>query len=80
MVFHKALKITSRKVDEEVAVVKVLVPRSIGNQLTCRKEPKTIQHRELISVRAYLENTSVCRRKLLLEHLNPKCAEPGEDP
>ncbi len=45
-----------------------------------RKEPKTIQHRELISVRAYLENTSVCRRKLLLEHLDPKCAEPGEDP
>lgn len=45
-----------------------------------RKEPTTIQHQEVIAVRRYLENTSSCRRKQLLEYFNPEYAKPGRDP
>lgn len=44
-----------------------------------RKEPSTTHHRELIVVRKYLENSSVCRRKWLLEHFDPNNAKPGDD-
>ncbi len=37
-----------------------------------REEPSTAHHRELIVVRKYLENSSMCRRKWLLEHFDPK--------
>ncbi len=45
-----------------------------------REEPSTAHHRELIVVRKYLENSSMCRRKWLLEHFDPKNAKPGDDP
>ncbi len=46
-----------------------------------RKAPYTTYHREVNEVRRYLENTSVCRRKLLLEYFDDsKSARPGSDP
>ena len=44
-----------------------------------RKEPLTVHQHELIDVRRYLENVSVCRRKWLIEYFNPACAKSGED-
>ena len=35
-----------------------------------RKDPTTVRHHELISVRQYVENDSVCRRKWLLDYFN----------
>ena len=35
-----------------------------------RKEVTTVRHHELISVRQYVENDSVCRRKWLLDYFN----------
>ena len=45
-----------------------------------RKERTTTEQREVISVRRYLENTSVCRRKWLLDYFDPEYAKPGCDP
>lgn len=45
-----------------------------------RKEPSTQHDHELITVRRYLENSSECRRKLLLEYFDPSCAKPGDVP
>lgn len=45
-----------------------------------RKEPTTIEHREAIAVRRYLENTSTCRRKWMLDYFDPQYAKPGDDP
>ena len=35
-----------------------------------RKEVTTVRHHELISVRQYVQNDSVCRRKWLLDYFN----------
>lgn len=45
-----------------------------------RKDPATTHHREVNDVRRYLENSSVCRRKWLLEYFDPTSAKPGDDP
>ena len=45
-----------------------------------RKQPTTTRHSELIDVRRYLEGSSLCRRKWLLQYFDPSCAEPGGDP
>ena len=45
-----------------------------------RNEPKTMHERELNEVRQYLQNSSECRRKRLLEYFDPKSAKPGDDP
>ena len=44
-----------------------------------KKEPKCLHDREVIDVRKYLENTTVCRRKWLLDFFAPGCATPGDD-
>ena len=44
-----------------------------------KKEPKCLHDRELIDVRKYLENATICRRKWLLEFFNPYCAKSGDD-
>ena len=43
-------------------------------------EPKTVHERKLNEVRQYLQNSSECRRKRLLEYFDPKSAKPGDDP
>lgn len=45
-----------------------------------RKVPTTTHHQEVNIVRRYLENSTVCRRKWLLEHFDPKSAKAGDDP
>ena len=47
-----------------------------------RKEPRTLRDREMIAVRRYLENSTVCRRRWLLEHFDarvenvlPRCCD-----
>ena len=45
-----------------------------------RRNPSTEHHREVNAIRRYLDDTSVCRRKLLLEHFDPRSAKPGDDP
>ncbi len=45
-----------------------------------RTLPTTMQHQEVIAVRRYLENTTSCRRKQLLEYFTPDCAKPGPNP
>ena len=44
-----------------------------------RKEPKCLRDWELIDVRKYLENTTICRRQWLLEFFDPCCAKAGDD-
>ena len=44
-----------------------------------RKEPQSIRDRELIDIRKYLENSTICRRKWLLEFFDPCSAKPGDD-
>ena len=44
------------------------------------KNPSTLHQREVNQVRAYLDNSTVCRRKWLLEHFDPTSARPGENP
>ena len=46
----------------------------------CRvsKKPVTPRDHELIAVRRYLENTTLCRRKWLLDHFDVKMKEPLE--
>ena len=44
------------------------------------KNPTTTHQREVNCVRKYLDNSSICRRKWLLEYFDPKNAKPGEDP
>lgn len=44
------------------------------------KEPSTPHHREVNDIRRYLENSSVCRRKWLLEYFDPDSAQCGDDP
>ena len=41
-----------------------------------RKKPVTLRDRELIAVRRYLENTTTCRRKWLLDHFDVRLKEP----
>ena len=45
-----------------------------------RNEPKTVHERELNEVRQYLQNSSECRRKRLLEYFDPNSAKSGDDP
>ena len=45
-----------------------------------RNEPKSVHERELNEVRQYLQNSSECRQKQLLEYFDPKSAKPGDDP
>ena len=45
-----------------------------------RKNPSTTHHREVNEVRRYLENSSVCRRKWLLNYFDPMSAKAGDDP
>ena len=40
-----------------------------------RKKPVTLRDHELIAVRRYLENISLCRRKWLLDHFDVKMKE-----
>ena len=47
---------------------------------TIRNEPNTVHERELNEVRQYLQTTSECRRKWLLEYFDPKSVKPGGDP
>ena len=44
-----------------------------------KKEIATTHDAEVHAVRRYLENTTVCRRKWLLEYFDPMCAKPGRD-
>ena len=44
-----------------------------------RKEPQSIRDRELIDIRKYLENSTICRRKWLLEFFDSCSAKPGDD-
>ena len=39
-----------------------------------------MHERELNEVRQYLQNSSECRQKWLLEYFDPKSAKPGDDP
>ena len=39
-----------------------------------------MHEQELNEVRQYLQNSSECRRKRLLEYFYPKSAKPGDDP
>ena len=45
-----------------------------------RKEPYTSHHHEVNDVRAYLENSTVCRRKWLMEFFENDSANPDCDP
>lgn len=45
-----------------------------------RKEPSTAHHREVNDIRQYVENSTVCRRKWLLDYFDPKSSKPGDDP
>jgi superfamily II DNA helicase RecQ len=45
-----------------------------------RKEPSTLHHKEVNDIRRYLENTSVCRRKWLLDYFDPKNSKPEDNP
>ena len=45
-----------------------------------RKEPSSQHHKDVNDIRRYLENTSVCRRKWLLDYFDPKNSKPGDDP
>lgn len=44
------------------------------------KDPSTLHQKEGNDVRAYVENSTLCRRKWLLEHFAPECAKSGRDP
>ena len=45
-----------------------------------RKALTSTRDHEVASVRRYLENTTECRRKWLLDYFDPLCAKPGSDP
>ena len=45
-----------------------------------KKEPSTPRHYANIAVRKYLENTSECRWKMLLDYFDSSCAKPGRNP
>lgn len=47
----------------------------------CRecKNPVTLRDHEIVAVRKYLENTTHCRRKWLLDHFDIKLMESGEN-
>ena len=45
-----------------------------------RRAPSTSHHQEVNDVRRYVENTTVCRRKWLLDYFEFKSGKPGEDP
>ena len=45
-----------------------------------RKDPSTLHHHEVNEMRSYLENSSVCRRKWLMEYFDSKSAKPGDNP
>lgn len=80
MVLHIASTITSRKADEVVVVVTMHALLFSGSlQIVQLKEPKYLHDREVIDFRKYLENTTVCRRKWLLDFFDPGCATPGDD-
>lgn len=44
-----------------------------------REKPTKVEHHQAMLVRRYLENTTACRRKLLLEYFDPQYARPGPD-
>ena len=44
------------------------------------KEPTTNDHHDAIAIRRFLENTSMCRHKLLLNYFAPEYAKPGSNP
>ena len=43
-------------------------------------DPFSVRDKEVVAVRRYLENTSECRRKWLLDYFEPTCAKAGESP
>ena len=45
-----------------------------------KKDPTSTRDAEVIAVRRYLENDSICRRKWLLDYFDPSCAKPGPNP
>ena len=45
-----------------------------------RKELTSVRDHEVASVRRYLENNSVCRRKWLLDYFDPSIACVGTNP
>ena len=45
-----------------------------------RKDPQSLYHHEQIAVRKYLENTTLCRRVVLLQYFTTGEPKPGEDP
>ena len=45
-----------------------------------RRKPSTLHHHEVNDIRRYLENSTVCRRKWLLEYFDPNHAQPGDKP
>ena len=45
-----------------------------------RKDPCTSHHHEVIDVRAYLENSTMCRCKWLMEYFDPMSAKPESHP
>ena len=44
------------------------------------KVPTKTHHREVNEVRRYLDNSTVCRRKWLLDYFDPPSAKLGDDP
>ena len=44
------------------------------------KDALTLHQREVNDIRAYLQNSTVYRRKWLLKYFSPECAKSGSDP
>ena len=45
-----------------------------------KKDLTSTRDAEVIAVRRYLENDSICRRKWLLDYFDLTCAKPGANP
>ena len=64
-----------KKAGEEDAVEIMRAPSYSGSLSTV--QPTSLRDREQADVRKYLENTTVCRRKWLLEFFYPSTAKRG---
>ena len=50
-----------------------------GVRCPVKQNPSTTRDQEVIDVRRYLENSSDCRRKVLLKHFDVSFANPGSE-
>ena len=66
--------------EDEVGTLHTRLSMGAPKDCPLRKESKTVHVRELNEVRQYLQNSSECRRKRVLEYFDPKSAKPGDDP